>query len=303
MTFLLEEGEEGGQQRRGVPPWYILYRSFIVLGVGSVTILSVFFAFVGAGWPGAPDDCIKDDSSDCFCESFNVADVLTNAAGVRQPANTFSNFYSFATAGFVAFVVHKDRLIQHQSSNLMRGSHSWVADLYVFCVLHLGLGSMFFHGSLTQWGGFVDVNSMYWFTSFLSTYTVRRMWNNAPVFYVSFFALVTIFTAMKLVADAVVSIAILVVLYFLAEVAIGIRTKTVLQGTRFAIAMWLCAIVCILFALFFWAASSTGGFLCVPESAMQAHGLWHVLAGCTATFLFLFWRAEGHGEHQSEGKK
>jgi hypothetical protein len=300
MTFLLEEGEDGEQQRR-VPPWYILYRSFIVLGVSSVVILSVFFAFVGAGWPGAPDDCIKDDS--CFCESYNVTDVLNNAAGVRQPANTFSNFYAFATSGFVAFVIYKDRKTMHQSSNLMRGSHSWVADLYVFCVLHLGLGSMFFHGSLTQWGGIVDVNSMYWFTSFLSTYTLRRMWNNAPVFYALFFLLVAIFTAMKLVADAIVSVAILVVLYVLAEVAIGIRTKTVLQGTRFAVAMWLSAFVSILFAIFFWASSATGGFLCVPESAMQGHGLWHVLAGCAATFLFLFWRAEGHGDEDVEGKK
>ena len=52
-------------------------------------------------------------------------------------------------------------------------SSSYVPDLYIFCVLFLGLGSMWFHASLTQWGGVIDAASMYVFLAFLVFYSIR----------------------------------------------------------------------------------------------------------------------------------
>ena len=150
---------------------------------------------------------------------------------------------------------------------------------------------MFFHASLTVWGGFVDVFSMYTFTSFLSVYTVRRMVASEWV-WIAYVVMVAGFTALEAVVSSVVSIAILVALYAATEIAIGVRTRKVLQGTRFTIGVWSLGIASIGVALFFWASSATGRWMCDPASAFQGHGVWHVLAGVAATCLYFFWRAE-----------
>ena len=76
----------------------------------SLTVLIIFMFFAGLGWPGNPDECIptkdlkKQVSTDhtCYCEPFNVQDVVQGKAGIRQPFNTWSNIYALFTGGFLA---------------------------------------------------------------------------------------------------------------------------------------------------------------------------------------------------------
>ena len=71
-----------------------IYRGFFVLGAGAVLVLVTFLIFVGAGWPGAPNNCIQPTKSSppqpdsCYCEEFDRGAVKKNDGGVRQPVNT-----------------------------------------------------------------------------------------------------------------------------------------------------------------------------------------------------------------------
>ena len=61
-----------------------------------------------------------------------------------------------------------------------------IPDVYVFVVLFLGLGSMWFHGSLTGWGGIVDAVSMYLFTAFLIAFAAYRLHPKLKLFWILF---------------------------------------------------------------------------------------------------------------------
>ncbi len=269
-----------------------VFRGFFVWGAGIVVILGVFLIFVAAGWPGAPDGCISETPNTCFCEAFNLADVTAGAPGVRQPINTWFNLYSILSSLIVALFVYLDRR-QFRSGgapNLIR-SGSAVPDLYIFAVLFLGLGSMWFHASLKAWGGLVDGSSMYVYAAFLTFYSIRRFWNSAWFFWIGYAATVVLFTILHTLLPSVVNILILVAAYLAVEIYIWVRTGKVMQGKPLTRALWLLAVAAILLATFFWAASQTGNFMCDPNSSFQPHGLlWHPLAGVMAVLLYFYWR-------------
>ena len=269
------------------------YRGFIVLGVSTAVLLVVFLIFVAVGWGKDPNSCIDEKPHDgCFCEHYDRADVLKGAPGVRQPVNTWFNLYAIITASIVAFVVYFDRkkLGSGTPQNLM-SSGTLIPDVYIFAVLFLGLGSMWFHASLTQWGGKLDGMSMYVYASFLVWYSWRRLWNCSIFFWIGYPLTVALFTFLHGKIDSFVLIIILVIAYVIVEVSIWIRTGKVMQGEQLTKVLWVSAVVAILMATFFWQFSKTGGLLCSTNSAFQPHGmLWHPLAGVMAVLLYFYWR-------------
>ncbi len=270
-----------------------IYRGFIVWASGIVIILGLFLIFVAAGWPGKENNCINDTPDSCFCEAFDRAEVMAGASGVRQPVNTWFNLYAILSSFVVALLVYFDRKVFRATTapNLMR-SNTVVPDLYIFAVLFLGLGSMWFHGSLTEWGGVMDGLSMYVYASFLAFYSIRRIWDNAWFFWIGYVATVVLFTFLHTVLPSFVNIMILVVAYLVIEVYIWVRSGKVMQGRPGTITLWVLAVVAILAATFFWVASHTGNFMCDPHSGFQPHGmLWHPLAGVMAILLYFYWRA------------
>lgn len=255
-------------------------------------VLGLFLYFVLSGWPGTPNHCVYETPHGCYCEAFELADVEAGAPGTRQPVNTWFNLYSLITAMIVAVSVYRDRkkLGFTTPTNVMR-SNSPIVDLYIFAVLFLGLGSMWYHGSLTVWGGVLDGFSMYVFAAFLSFYSIRRFYPSDRFFWIGYSLTVALLTYLHTVWHAVVNIGILVVLYFVVEIYIWIRSGKVLQGNTDAQWYWGLAIASIAAASYFWWASHTGNFMCGPESFFQPHGLlWHPLAGVTAVLLYFYWR-------------
>ena len=276
-----------------------IYRGFFVLGAGAVLVLVTFLIFVGAGWPGAPNNCIQPTKSSppqpdsCYCEEFDRGAIKKNDGGVRQPVNTWFNLYSLGTAFLVALFVYFDRR-DGASGNPIRSS-GLLPDLYIFAVLFLGLGSMWFHASLKAWGGITDMLSMFIFAAFLVFYSIRRLWDAEWFFWVFYPITVALFTFVGAIWDweynSLVLILILVVAYLALEIIIWVRTGSVMQGKPGTIALWILAVVAIVAATIFWALSQTGGPMCDPKSAFQPHGLlWHPLAGVMAVLLYFYWR-------------
>jgi len=276
----------------------VAYRGFVVWGASTSVVMSLFLSFVFLGWPGDADSCTENKPNTCFCEAFNATEVKEGAPGVRQKVNTWSNLYAVGTSLLVAFMVWGDRKnAGPRTKNLMQ-STSWVPDLYIFAVLFLGLGSMWFHASIKSWGSTMDGFSMYVYAAFLFFYSMRRKFvKNCWFFWVGYLSTVAVFTTLHhLLKDdfeyaSLILIMILVVAYLVVEVAIWIVNKQVLQGQPRTIAMWLSALAAIGFPTAFWALSQTGERLCDPEAFFQPHGLfWHPLAGVMALMLYFYWR-------------
>lgn len=274
------------------------YRGFWVWGIGITAILGVFLIFVLAGWPGEANSCINPTSGQpdsCFCEEFDRAAILSNDGGVRQPVNTWFNLYAILTSFLVAYFIYRDR-----ANGVVRNpitSGSWIPDLYIFAVLFLGLGSMWFHASLKDWGGILDQMSMFVYAAFLVFYSIRRLWKNDLFFLLGYSATVALFTILGAVLDwkfkSLILILILVAAYLIVEAIICIRSGKFLQGKTKTQVLWFLAVAAIVTATVFWVLSQTGGALCNPKAFFQPHGLlWHPLAGVMAVLLYFFWRED-----------
>lgn len=275
------------------------YKGFFVYILGAFILLVAFLIFRDIGWGGAYDECLDEKPNGCFCEEFKRDDVIKDKPGVRQGVNTWSNLYALITSLIVAYVLYTDRKKytadyapdMDNSPNVI-GSSSWKPDLYVFAVLFLGLGSMWFHASLKAWGGLFDGMSMYVYASFLVFYTVRRFYDSDCLFWLGYLCSVLFFTLLhNLGMPSYINIGILIAAYVSVEIYVWIRTGKVMQGETKTVLLWISAVVAILLATLFWALSKTGGELCDPKSWFQPHGLlWHPLAGVMAVLLYFYWR-------------
>lgn len=286
------------------PSATLLYRSFIIWACAISLLLPPFLVFVHFGWPGSPDSCTTSTPDFCWCESFQRSTI--GSPGVQQPVNTWSNLYSLFTSFIVAFVVFLDRRSRHnaqRSRNAMRGSNSYVADLYVFIVLFLGLGSMWFHASLTRWGGILDAISVYAFMAFLVVYALRRSYVPSPaIFWFGYCSLVVCLTVVHSYATPRFEDTSMLLVISSLLVYFGLELNAWrFGGRRGNLKFWWFAIISGVVASVFWGLSQTGKLLCNPTSYLQPHGLiWHPLAGVAAVFLFFYWRA-GVGQDVRKG--
>ena len=265
---------------------------------GSVGVLGLFAGFVLLGWPGAPDSCTTTTPQTCFCEAFRPEVVNGSAGGVRQPGNTFSNLYAVITSLIAAGVVARDR--RAGTDGRAFTGIPWLADVYVFAMLFLGLGSMWFHASLKEWAGNVDGLSMYLFVAFLVCYTGRRLCGSDRVFWTLY---ITTALSVSLAHSLwnwehapLVLILTLVAVYLGLEVWVWVQTGKVMLGAPKTIALWSSAGALVLVATVVWLLSQTGGPLCYPTKVLQPHGfVWHTLTGVASLLLFFYWRGEPVG--------
>ena len=276
-------------------------RELLVGGTFSVVVLVLLLIFVVIGWPGAPDPCIHDTSTGgantCWCEHFDPAAI--GRPGVRQPFNAWSNLMALLYGGIVGLGVWWTRKHQGPSgANRMRANQVYSLT-YICVVIFLGLGSMWFHASITAWGGVVDQLSMYTFANFLLVYSIARViprdapdW---PVYlgYGLLTALLTVLGAslhLEALPISALLIAIVVLVYAFFEGYIGFARPDV-RGDWFGyVAYYIPAVVVFGLAMLAWAMSQTGRPWCDPHAAFQLHGLWHWLAGITSVLLYVYWR-------------
>lgn len=278
-------------------------RPWVVYGVGSVVLIGLilFLAYV-TGWPATPDSCVA--AGQCFCEYFDPLDVENGVKGIRQPVNTWSNLYALITAAIVALVLSRDRA-SGATGNVIK-SDSPIADGYVFAVLFLGLGSMWFHASMSKYVSWMDGFSMFVFAGYLVFYTLDRMLKNAPqlartlVFWIGWPVVAIVMTIIAVSGvDSAILIAILVGIYIVLELIAG----WIISGNFFdgwigwkdvpARIYWLCGLGAFGIAFLFWKLSQTGEPLCFPTSWFQPHGLiWHTFSGIMAVLIYFYWRRE-----------
>lgn len=274
-------------------------RELLTVIIFSVVALGIFLIFVATGFPGSPDTCLTDPSlwgapDSCYCEHFNVADI--GQPGARQPWNTWSNFMGIVFGSLVAFGAWQVRTGEDPGFTNRLRSTSYYPLIYICVVIFLGLGSMWFHGSMVHWASAFDLLSMFIFVDFIVAYSFVRLvpgawdWLVGVIYLVATIALTIILS--KTSFNSALVILPLICAAAAMEVATSIKYPERRADTRGYIIIGLGALSFAL-AFVFWILSQSGGPLCFP-TGFQFHAAWHWLAGVTSVAFYYFWiRARG----------
>jgi hypothetical protein len=176
---------------------------------------------------------------------------------------------------------------------------SFYPTLFSAIVVFMGPGGAFFHASLTDWGGAVDVLSMFLWINFLIFYDLASIYDWSRFrFLVSYIVATAVLVLPRLLYGpaGVPIFAVVFGCWLLIEAAAAIVSRR--PGVRSAFTFdrdrrWLLGhLVTSIVAFAIWTASHGGGPLCRPESLFQGHAVWHVLNAVAFTLLYPYLRSE-----------
>jgi len=237
-----------------------------------IALTAIVFSRISVWETWQPATCLE---SGCFCEA------VQGLNSVRQPVNTWSSF---------AFVIVGIWIV---SGALLGVARSPYTRFHAYGVglssIVIGLGSAFYHASLTFTGQFFDIFGMLLLTAFMLLYALQRLrqWSNLQtvVIYIVFNAIVSVvqivvpetrrylFAAVLLVAIAV-------------EIAYRRKLMPVIQTKWFNLGLALFAVA---FAVW-WLDNS--GIVCSPTSFLQGHAVWHVIGAVAVLCLNRYYLSE-----------
>lgn len=214
--------------------------------------------------------CMPDN---CFCEAVHLESLI------RQPANTWSNLGFVLVAVIILYLYQKNR----GSSYVTQSAHYPV--LFTLSCFVVGVGSLFYHASLTFMGQWLDNIGMYLVVSLIAIYNIDRLFKLGTDKALLLFVLANIaFAAMAYYIPETRRFLFAGVIVFFActEVLARIRLPKDYQNKYLIFAA-------LAFALAFavWIPDSNKT-LCDPHSLWQGHALWHLLGALAAFNLYQY---------------
>ena len=263
-------------------------RSYPELGicVGSLVLCAAGFVFLGHdGWPGALHECVA--TSTCYCEA-------GRAGGIAQPANTWSGLAFIAAGLAIAWHAGWARTTERPAPDNPLASTHLYPGLLALSVCLLGPGAMFFHASLTDWGGVLDIASMYFFLDFWLLYNLKRLygWSDST-FLIAYVVATVAFTSPRLLSPAY-GVPVFVVVATVALATEWIAARPAQRGRTAAPPRlerdrrWLWA---ALGALAIARAAET--FIpCHASSLIQGHAVLHIFHALLGVAAYLYLRSE-----------
>lgn len=265
-----------------------------LLGIAAFTALSQ----APVDWTRwRPATCMPED---CFCEA-------VRAGPIRQPSNTASSliFLPVAAALFATAESRRRRrphattragitkgAVQDDSDGTPLLTLPVYAAIFAGATLLIGIGSMFYHASLTFRAQTADVLGMYLIGSFLVLHNAARVWTirerTAAALYVIgngvlLWMLVAVPEARRYVFSVLVLAAI--VLERAARSRGDIRSRP--GYFRGALGIFLLGFV-------MWTLDITHR-VCRPDSIMQGHAAWHLASAASLFFIFMYYVSDSVG--------
>ena len=233
-----------------------------------------------AGWDQwRPASCRPDH---CFCEAVRDGTI-------RQPANAWSSLAFVVVAIAVIARVRADRAAPAAAPhNGMTTGMAWPA-VYVVALALTGIGSAFFHASLTFVGQFFDVLGMYLIGTFIVLYNVGRLRPLSGAATVGGYVAVNVVLATLLIEVPELRrylFAALLITAIVLELTIRARRTILIEARYF---WWALTLIAAAFAI--WTLDITGVW-CDPASLLQGHAVWHVLGAGATWSLYLYYRSE-----------
>ena len=204
-----------------------------------------------------PASCLPHS---CFCEEIR-------SDGIRQPANSLSSLAFVLVAAIVVFRGWRDERVK--------------ASLFALTLAFVGIGSAWYHASLSYSGQFFDVLGMYLIATLALLLSLSRTRHMTTA------TMVGAYAAINALLAAILWIAPVYRRWIFAGLLAGIiATEMRGKGER---RHMLRAIAVMGIAFVIWILDFTRT-LCWPSSPIQGHALWHILGALAAWFLFLHYR-------------
>lgn len=202
----------------------------------------------------------------CFCEKIHLSD------SIRQPSNTWSS---------LAYVIAGCYIFSRISSNKNEFTSTHQLILAVSSIV-IGIGSAFYHASLSFIGQFFDVFGMYLLTLFMLVYIWQRIfnWTNNTSFTIYFILNTVSSLALIFYPETrrfLFAIFLIIALFF-EFYAIKIKSIT-LTPKYLIIGISIFAVSYIIWIL------DNSKIICFPESIIQGHSIWHLLGALAVVFL------------------
>ena len=262
--------------------------------------LVIFYIFAFAGWPGAPHFCIELDH--CYCETIQY-DAL-----VRQPSNTWSNLSLVISGLYIIYTLENaknsssDKISDKSNPMLSLNAYSLT---FSYITIFIGIGSFYFHGSMTMWGGLLDLIAMNMFITFIILYDLTRLTNiSEKLCVIIFIGLNTLFAILSWLPDIGRHIfSALIIICFSLEALIslsdgkiivklgrslGIEMKPITRDFKYLLLVALTFGVSTLI----WNLSKDGGPCCDPATIWQGHSFWHLGVGLASFIIFKYLQTE-----------
>ncbi len=259
--------------------WKELIPPFILFGLLAAAVVSL--SLVPGTWDGLlADPCRRID---CFCEPFQNGLVL-------QPVNTYSNLVLALVGLMVAWTGGHGWFPAAFSSNPNRMTSGRACPvIYGATLLAAGLGSLFYHTSLSRAGEWTDLVGIYLFLSFLLFYNLSRL---VPA---SNQILVGAYTVTNLALGVQMIVAPRLQQLCFGGLAAGATLLEALvlrnRKPRAGAGYLALALACFLAGAVLWALG--GSVLpCLPDSPFPAHAIWHILAAGAGAFLYGYYLSE-----------
>ena len=238
-----------------------------LIAFATLGVLSSLPANTWTDWQ--PATCL---TTGCFCEA--AAPHLP----IRQTANAISSL-AFVFSGMLV-------MVRREPTSRLPWGYSLIIG---FSSLIIGVGSAFYHASLTFIGQFFDVFGMFLLAAFLLVYALERIGNLRLTTTLSLYLLFNLILSWLQIAipetrryafAIVLIIALLLERYYRTQAHPRIELRWLRLGMGLLTAAYI-----------IWILDNTR-LMCFETSLLQGHALWHILGAVSVLFLHKYYVSE-----------
>lgn len=250
------------------------YRALIVSLVVTLACWAAYYAWYLAGFPG--------HAIHVFCE-------VDSGGLFKQDGNTLSSFLFVYFGHLIAWRVGRQKAegCPPLPDNLMNRTDLFSGG-YALVVILLGWGTVAMHGSLTSFGGFLDVSSMYIWVSFCLCYSFIRVIRRGVFLFVLVYAGLNIILMNASLPVEETFGALITAAVILECIYRLINRKQVAFENK-----WILYTAISFFSGFgIWNLSLDGRPLYYPDTIIQGHAAWHILCAVATWTIYRYYRSE-----------
>lgn len=236
----------------------------------SVVTLGVLISLPASEWSGwRPATCLPRG---CFCE------LPDHNSPIRQRANTLSSL-GYIFSGTLAIALSKNARRFSRGHAVIFGASSLI----------IGIGSAFYHASLTFTGQFFDVLGMFMLATLMLVYAFERIWDLRFAATVGLYLAIVLFLSLLQISlpdtrRFVFALALIIALFF--EVRYLKQQTPIIATKKLRLGITLLAVAYVI-----WILDNTR-IVCFETSLMQGHAVWHLLGAASVWLLYQYYASE-----------
>ncbi len=241
----------------------------IALLISAVT-LGALTSLPASAWTNwRPATCLQQG---CFCERPN------QNSPIRQTANTLSSL-GYIFSGTLA-------MIPFNNARRFSRGHAFV---FGAASLLIGVGSAFYHASLTFSGQFFDVLGMFMLATLMLVYAFERIRNLRFTATIRLYLVIVLFLSVLQISlpdtrRFVFALALIIALFFEARY---LKQQTpIIDVNKLRLGIILLAVAYLIWIL------DNARIVCFETSLMQGHALWHLLGAASVWLLYQYYASE-----------